>query len=202
MVACDGHRLAYAEAEGELAKPDKILIPRKALALAAGLFSSGTLYLAADENHVFMTGGAVRFVCRKLTGSFPDYERVLPRHDGPIAAIPRKPLLDAVSRALKQADERSHTVGLKLNGHCELSVTGPGNVPKFREIIPAEWTGPEDWPIMLNGRYLADMLSAHDCETVYLKLRGPERENQTAEESAADLYGDERTRTIIMPMRA
>ena len=42
---------------------------------------------AGDDNHLFFEFGPRLLITRKLTGNFPDYERVLPQDNTHIAAV-------------------------------------------------------------------------------------------------------------------
>src|ERR1700732_3226714 len=87
MVATDGHRLAYVQAKpsanGNLDKPFRALIPKKAMTeltkLADDAGTDGKAGFAGDDNHLFFQVGHRLLITRKLTGNFPDYERVLPK---------------------------------------------------------------------------------------------------------------------------
>ena len=87
MVATDGHRLAYVQAApgeiGEISQPFRALIPKKAMLeivkLADLAESEGRGVFAGDDNHLFFQVGTRLLITRKLTGNFPDYERVLPK---------------------------------------------------------------------------------------------------------------------------
>src|SRR5271154_3623284 len=86
LVATDGHRLAMVESSGELPGINaayRALLPRKAMAelqkLAADTAADAIVRFSGDENHLFFELGDRLLLSRKLTGNFPDYERVLPK---------------------------------------------------------------------------------------------------------------------------
>src|SRR5690242_1845290 len=88
MVATDGHRLAYVENAGpavNAASTFRALVPKKAMAeiikLADQSAEGGSAAFAGDENHLFFQFGDRLLITRKLTGNFPDYERVLPKEN-------------------------------------------------------------------------------------------------------------------------
>ena len=83
MVATDGHRLSFIKADhpfegitGEV----QALVPKKAMAevlkIASEADDSAGIDFATDENHLFFQCGQRLLISRKLTGQFPDYERV------------------------------------------------------------------------------------------------------------------------------
>ena len=69
----------------------RALVPRKAMAEIAKLAGEGdpdrTCRLSGDDNHLFFEFGDRLLITRKLTGNFPDYERVLPKDNTHIALL-------------------------------------------------------------------------------------------------------------------
>src|ERR1043166_6112482 len=80
MVATDGHRLAYVQAtpeqSGNLDRPFRALVPKKAMAelskLAEDADANSKAIFAGDDNHLFFQVGDRLLITRKLTGNFPD----------------------------------------------------------------------------------------------------------------------------------
>ena len=95
MVATDGHRLAYVQspmdANGASSKGFRALIPKKAMGeivkLAEESGPDSKVVFAGDENHLFFRFGERLLITRKLTGNFPDYERVLPKDNTNIVKL-------------------------------------------------------------------------------------------------------------------
>src|SRR4030095_8374849 len=87
MVATDGHRLAYVQAtaaeSGQMDQQFRALVPKKAMVeltkLADDAGPEAKITFAGDDNHLFFQIGHRQLSSRKLTGNFPDYERVLPK---------------------------------------------------------------------------------------------------------------------------
>ena len=85
MVSTDGHRLAYIENVSENGvenRPFQALVPKKAMSeilkLAQEAEADAKTVISGDDNHLFFQFGERLLITRKLTGNFPDYERVLP----------------------------------------------------------------------------------------------------------------------------
>ncbi|MBV8820566.1 MAG: DNA polymerase III subunit beta, partial [Acidobacteriaceae bacterium] len=88
MVSTDGHRLAMAQCDVESPAIDagasyRGLLPRKAmgeiLKLVGDSGGDAMVHFAGDDNHLFFELGDRLLLSRKLTGNFPDFERVLPK---------------------------------------------------------------------------------------------------------------------------
>jgi DNA polymerase-3 subunit beta len=204
MVATDGHRLALVESkiEGGLGGVSyKALLPRKAMAellkLVAEAGSDATLRFAGDDNHLFFQLGDRLLISRKLTGNFPDYERVLPKDQPNSVAIKREELRSAIERVAQFSDERSRAIKLQvLTGevkvHSSLSETG-----ESEESIPTEHDG-ATVEIGFNSQYLLEFLRAVQDETVMFHFRDAQ---SAGEMRPANTPPGGNYRYVIMPMR-
>ncbi|PYT21256.1 MAG: DNA polymerase III subunit beta [Acidobacteria bacterium] len=208
MVATDGHRLAYvesgAEGNGDAPKGGKVfraLIPKKAMGEIIKLAEeSGTdtkVVFAGDDNHLFFKLGERLLITRKLTGNFPDYERVLPKENTNIVKLRKEEIRSAIERVSQFADERSRAIRVQF---------GPGEIKVFsssmetgesEESVPTEYVGPE-LEIGFNAQYLLDFLRAIPQDEVAFALKDQKSagEMRPAGEQLKDHY-----RYVVMPMR-
>ena len=94
-----------------------------------------------DDNHLFFQIGNRLLMTRKLTGNFPDYERVLPKDHNLIAKLQKDEIRAAIERVAQFADERSRAIRVQF---------APGEVRIFssrlrraraRRASPANTTG-------------------------------------------------------------
>src|SRR5258708_24501542 len=105
MVATDGHRLAMVEQNIEfpdLAASYRAWLPRKAMGEIIKLSQESgdetKIQFAGDENHLFFRVGDRLLLSRKLTGNFPDFERVLPKDHPSSVHLNRDELRSAIDR--------------------------------------------------------------------------------------------------------
>jgi DNA polymerase-3 subunit beta len=203
MVATDGHRLAMTESTENL--PDvnaayRALLPRKAMLelqkLASDSDPSAMVEFSGDENHLFFKLGDRLLLSRKLTGNFPDYERVLPKDHPHQVALNREEFRSAIERVSQFSDERSRAIRIRVGDgevkvHSSVSETG-----ESEESIPADYKGPAV-EIGFNAQYLLEFMRAvPDDQVVFLfKDAHSAGEMQPAGEKAAAY------RYVIMPMR-
>jgi DNA polymerase III subunit beta len=202
MVATDGHRLAMVESETplpSLGAPFKALLPRKAmqeLIKLSGESGDAVLRFSGDENHLFFEIGERLLISRKLTGNFPDYERVLPKDQPNSVTLGRDVLRSAIERVAQFADERSRAIRLQvvpgeLKVHSSSSETG-----ESEESLSAEYTGPQT-EIGFNAQYMLDFLRASTEENVSFHFR----DAQSAGEMRPAGGNGGSYRYVIMPMR-
>ena len=204
MVATDGHRLSLVESDvplPSLGAPYKALLPRKAMQelvkLSGDAGEGAMLRFSGDENHLFFQIGERLLISRRLTGNFPDYERVLPKDHPNILTLSRDELLSAIERVAQFADERSRAIRLHMGGgelkvHSSASETG-----ESEEIITAEYSGPET-DIGFNAQYMLDFLRATPEGNVSFHFRDAQSAGELRP-SGGD--GTGRHRYVIMPMR-
>src|SRR5262249_25873053 len=121
MVATDSHRLAMVEQPVELPGVTgtyRALLPRKAMGEIQKLHqeanSDATLQFSGDDNHLFFQLGDRLLLSRKLTGNFPEYERVLPKDHPHSVALDREELRKSIERVSQFSDERSRAIRLRV----------------------------------------------------------------------------------------
>ena len=204
MVATDGHRLSLSEKTmdfGAGVNPYRALVPKKAmmelLKLCQDLDSEATVEFSGSDNHLFFRAGERFLISRKLTGNFPDYERVLPPEHPYHVTLARDEFRGTIERVGQFADERSRAIRLQftpgeLKVYSSLSDTG-----ETEENLPIEYEGPEV-EAGFNAQYLADFLRVLPEEAVLFGFRdsGSAGELRPAGESLDYLY-----RYVVMPMR-
>jgi DNA polymerase-3 subunit beta len=203
MVATDGHRLALVQQSGEwnIAQPFRALLPRKAmteiLKLAQEASESQCLEFAGDENHLFFQLGDRLLISRKLTGNFPDYERVLPREHPHMVTLEREQLRAAIERVAQFSDERLRAIRLRfspgeLQLYSSLSDTG-----ESEETLNVEYSGPKT-EIGFNASYLLDFLRVAGEQEVQFGFRDASSAGEMRPSGGEEgsLY-----RYVVMPMR-
>jgi DNA polymerase-3 subunit beta len=203
MVATDGHRLAMVESSGELAGVTaayRALLPRKAMLelqkLAGDADPAAIVQFSGDENHLFFKLGDRLLLSRKLTGNFPDFERVLPKEQPNSVNLQREEFRAAIERVAQFSDERSRAIRVRVGDgevkvHSSVSETG-----ESEESIPTDYKGPSV-EIGFNAQYLIDFLRAVQNDQVSFLFKDPHSAGELRPGGdKADTY-----RYVIMPMR-
>ena len=205
MVATDGHRLAMVDHPIDLSGLPgqfRALLPRKAmgeiLKLGQEAAPDAAIQFSGDDNHLFFQLGDRLLLSRKLTGNFPDFERVLPKDHPHSVVLNREELRKSIERVAQFSDERSRAIRMRVGDgelqiHSSLSETG-----ESEESLPADYNG-EPVEIGFNATYLLDFLRAVNEEQVAFQFKDPH--------SAGELRpaGSEpvgyKYRYVVMPMR-
>jgi len=203
MVATDGHRLAMVERKLSipgLSGSYRALLPKKAMAEIQKLASDDAtkqIEFSGNDNHLFFRIDKRLLLSRKLTGNFPDYERVLPKDHPHTLVVAREELKSAIEPVAQFGVERSRAIRLpvlkgELKVHSSISETG-----ESEETIPVEFSG-ADLEIGFNAQYLLDFLRSADQSEIEFQFK----DSNSAGELRPHGGGDDTVyRYVVMPMR-
>ena len=163
MVTTDGHRLAFIEkklAEGAAADAMDALIPRKALMELTKISkdAKGDVSFGEDANHIYFEVSGRLLITRKLSGTFPNYEMVIPKDNDKTAIFDAEEMKTAIRRVSLMADERTRSVRLTIRPNeieigAQSSEEGEAN-----EKVTADYNG-EEISVGFNAQYLQDFLN-------------------------------------------
>ena len=203
MVSTDGHRLSLIEKHVPLTgltAQYKALLPRKAMAEIQKLASddpSKTVDFSGNENHLFFRIDKRLLLSRKLTGNFPDYERVLPKDHPHHIVLQRDELKAAIERVAQFADERSKAIRLQvlkdeLKVHSSISETG-----ESEETLPVTYSGAAV-EIGFNAQYMLEFLRTISQSEVSFHFKDS---NNAGELRPHGGDSDTVYRYVVMPMR-
>ena len=199
-VATDGHRLARVEEplpEGAGSMPG-VIVPRKTVAELRKLLdeASGEVEIALSDTRIQFRVGTVQLTSKLIDGTFPEYERVIPRDNDKVLLVGKKDFSDAVGRVAAISSERSRPVKLSLaRDLLVLSAASPEQGTATEEL-DAERVKYQAGPLEIGfqARYLNDITDqiAGDVEFRFADGAAPTVVRDAADQSA--LY-------VLMPMR-
>ncbi len=197
-VATDGHRLARAQVpmpEGAAAMPG-VIVPRKTVLELRKLVDEydGAITVALSDTKIRFAFDSAVLTSKLIDGTFPDYERVIPKGNDKRLVVECRAFAESVDRVATISSEKSRSVKLSLEADkLTLSVTSPEHGTATEEL-PAEYQG-EPMEIGFNARYLLDILEQIEGEKVEARLQdatSPTIMRDPEDDSA--LY-------VLMPMR-
>ncbi len=210
MVATDGHRLAYVQRPSDSETGNvayRALVPRKAMAEILKLSDDSTadsrVRFGGDDNHLFFEFGPRLLITRKLTGNFPDYERVLPQENTNIAIVSKDEMKGAIQRVAQFADERSKAIRVQFTSGEVKVFSSALETGDSEESVSVQYSGP-DIEIGFNAQYLLDFLGAISQESVAFGLKDTKSAGELRPVPNADATGPEameQYRYVVMPMR-
>ena len=117
-VATDGHRLARYELElpdGSAGMPG-VIVPRKTVGELRKLLDevSGDVEVALSDTRIQFRVGTITLTSKLIDGTFPEYERVIPRDNDKVLRVGKADFAEAVARVAAISSERSRPVKLSL----------------------------------------------------------------------------------------
>ena len=163
LVATDGHRLSLVTLSAPV--PDSlpgVIIPRKAvdqLKRLAELADKADLRMEVSTSRLAAQAAGVRITTKLIDGTFPDYERVIPRANPRIATLHAEHLAAAVDRVGTIASDRSRAVKFTWrDGELAVSATNP-EAGEATDTVDCRFDG-EELQTGFNARYVADVLGS------------------------------------------
>jgi DNA polymerase-3 subunit beta len=197
-AATDGHRLAritVPRPDGAEGMPD-VIVPRKAVAELYRLLEEleGTVEISLSPTKVRFGLGSAILTSKLIDGTFPDYNRVIPTANDKLLKLDPKSFSAGVDRVSTIASEKTRAVKISVDrDKVTLSVTSPENGVATEELA-ADY-GSDGIEIGFNARYLLDILSEIDGDTVEVHLADAAAPTLLRENDKSNaLY-------VLMPMR-
>jgi DNA polymerase-3 subunit beta len=197
-VATDGHRLAQAQVprpKGAEGMPG-IIVPRKTVLELVRLIEgeAGEIDVALSANKIRFTWGALVLTSKLIDGTFPDYERVIPRHNDKLLEVDTAIFTGAVDRVSTISNEKGRAVKLNVSsGKLVLSVNNPDSGSAEEEIAATYDADPLD--IGFNSKYLLDIAAQIKSEHATFHLA------DAGSPTIVRDPGDDQALYVLMPMR-
>ncbi|HTZ70271.1 MAG TPA: DNA polymerase III subunit beta [Acetobacteraceae bacterium] len=199
-VATDGHRLARVEEdlpEGAESIPG-VIIPRKTVNELRKLLDeeSGGVEIGLSDTRIQFKLGTVTLTSKLIDGTFPEYERVIPKENDKILRVGKKDFSDAVARVSAISSERSRPVKLSLQRDVLTLSAASAEQGTASEELDGERVTYEAGPLEIGfqARYLNDIT---DQISDAVEFRFADGSAPTIVQDASDssaLY-------VLMPMR-
>lgn len=199
-VATDGHRLARVETEvpaGASGMPG-VIVPRKTVGEIRKLLDEAPeeVDVSVSDTRIQFVAGSITLTSKLIDGTFPEYERVIPKNNTRTLRVGKKDFSDAVGRVAAISQERSRPVKMTLSRDLLiLSATSSDQGTAKEELDDTRVTfDGDDMEIGFQARYLNDITDqvAKSVEFVFADSAAPTIVRDVDSPSA--LY-------VLMPMR-
>ncbi len=199
-VATDGHRLARVEMpvpEGAAGMPG-VIIPRKTIAELRKLLDeeSGDVEIGLSDTRIQFKAGPVTLTSKLIDGTFPEYERVIPRDNDKVLRVGKKDFSDAVARVAAISNERSRPVKMSLaQDLLTLSAASPEQGTATEELDADRVKyGSTPLEIGFQARYLNDITDQIENQVEFHFSDGAAPTIVRDADNGSALY-------VLMPMR-
>ena len=197
-VATDGHRLACIKSDlpsGAEEMPS-IIIPRKTVGEIRKLIedSSDDLIVKVSDTKIQFILKDVQLTSKLIDGTFPDYERVIPKNNDKELSIETKIFSSSIDRVATISSDKSKAVKFLLkDGALTLTVINP-DAGTAVETTPVDYNY-EELEIGFNARYLLDIASQIDGPDMFFALEG------SGSPALIKDSDDTQATYVLMPMR-
>jgi DNA polymerase-3 subunit beta len=197
-AATDGHRLARLDAPlpSGAEKMPGVIVPRKAVAEIGRLLADAeeTVDIAVSETKIRFGFGAGHLTSKLIDGSFPDYERVIPKNNTNVLRAETKDFAQAVDRVATISADRTRSIKMAIeNDRLRLTVNNP-EAGSALEELSVDYGG-EPLEIGFNARYLLDIAGQVEGSTMMFRLADPASPSIVVDED------DPRALYVLMPLR-
>jgi DNA polymerase III subunit beta len=199
MVGTDGHRLSMVDRVVDAKRGEEsVIIPRKAMMELRRLLEEDApkaeLRIGFSKNHALFKRDGLVMVSKLIDGNYPNYLQVIPAKSTKKIALSRELFTHAVKRVSILSKEKTNAVKLQLEKDLLVLSTNNPDVGEATEELSVEYQG-EAISIGFNSRYLMDVLTAMERQTIFLELTDALSPCLITEE------GDENYKCVVMPMR-
>lgn len=192
LITTDGKRLSLTATKRTAPGQNiDVIIPTKTLDIILSDESHEDVMFNKDARQLFFVSDDNVLTSRQVDGSFPNYQRIIPKSNEHVAKIPRVQLQAALKRvSLAAGDTRAVTLAL---GADSLSLSSANvQVGDAIEHLPITYAGPE-FKIAFDHTFIADFLNVASGQTIDLMLK---------DETTASLWRDgAEFMNVIMQMR-
>jgi DNA polymerase-3 subunit beta len=174
LIATDSYRLAISKMRLEEALEETVdlIVPGDVIDEIRRLITNQKeLTISDSENQIIFSFGDTTFITRKIEGSYPNYEAIIPSERNITAIIETAALFDAVKRVAITA--QSHTpIRFTFDAEAQLITISSKmqDVASACERVVAQIEG-DTLEIGFNHQYIIDGLSSIDTEEVYFEAQ-------------------------------
>ena len=197
-VATDGHRLAQAEVpipKGAENMPG-VILPRKAVGEVRKLIDStdGLVTIIISKTKAKFIFPTSILTTKLIDGSFPDYQRVVPKENLNKLLVSNSHFSKAIDRVSTVSMEKSRAVKLSLSNNVLLLQVNSHDLGNATEELDVNYTS-DPIDIGFNARYLLDISG---------QIQGKDIELSLSDSASPALITDpdqEGVIFVLMPMR-
>lgn len=194
MVASDGFRLAYREfpAAGE---DRTLIIPARSADELIRVLGSGNATLNHGDGTLGVTTDRARMNIRLLDGTFPDYEKVIPKDARTQFTLSAASFKEAVSRVAVLADKSANNRVELIIASDTLQLTAEGEYGRAHDTLQITASGVDAaMSVAFNARYLLDALGPLEGDVTVLV-------SGTASPVLFSGSADPGYRAVVVPLR-
>lgn len=177
LVATDGYRLSLQKnvfrATEELNKA--LVVPARVIKELLSIKEedeSVKVFVSGKNNQILFIQGETSLVSRLIEAEYPDYEKIIPKEFNTKTEISREELQNAIKICSVFARETANIIKFSIGKNNLIVSANSPSVGEDTVEIEAKTTGEEN-EIAFNAKYLLDVLSAVNEESLIFEMTGP-----------------------------
>ena len=174
-VATDSHRLSLSSIEIDTnIHIEPIILPKKTIFQLISLLeqNNNPIKISNNKSKIKFEMDVGVLISKVIDGRFPDYDKVIPKDNDKILEIKLNEFKNSIERVTTVSSDRKE--GLKMfisKDAIQLTVNNP-NSGEGVENINAKFNS-DDLNISFNSRYLSDIASQIENESIVINLKDP-----------------------------
>ena len=174
-VATDSHRLSSSSLEiDQNINFESIILPKKTIFQLITLLeqATGNIKISNNKSKVKFEMESGVLISKVIDGRFPDYNKVVPKENEKILQIKLSEFKNSIERVTTVSVDKKE--GLKMNikkDSIELLVNSPNSGDGI-ENVNAKFNS-DEMSISFNSKYLIDIASQIEDETIVMNLKEP-----------------------------
>lgn len=194
FVGADGKRLAEISLKLEKTSASgEYIIPLKAVEeIYKSLTENDTATLFLMPDKIAVEIGKTLIVSKLLSGTYPDFKRIIPDKVDIQVALHREELMALLRQVSLFTDDENHSVRFLLTDGCLNLKANNATIGEGQVSMPVNYNQ-EPFAIAFNPSIFLDILRHSRSEVIQLGLNDPFNPGIITDESSA--------RFVIMPMR-
>ena len=196
-VATDSHRLSSSSVEiDSKTEFESIILPKKTIYQLITLLEEdvGAIKISNNKSKIKFEMKSGVLISKVIDGRFPDYSKVVPKNNDKILEIKLNNFKNSIERVTTVSSDRKE--GLKMiitKDSLQLTVNSP-NSGEGIENIKVKFDS-EDMTISFNSRYLIDIASQIEHDSVIINLK------DGGSPSLIRDLSDKSSYHVVMPMK-
>lgn len=177
LVATDGYRLSMQKnvfkTKEELGKP--LVVPSRIIRELISIKEDDEtvkVFVSEKNNQVLFSQGDTILVGRLINAEYPEYQKIIPTDFSTKADVNKEELLNAIKICSVFARETANIIKIAVGKNkIVVSANSPAVGEDAVEVEAA--TNGEENEIAFNAKYLLDILTSLDAESLVFEMTGP-----------------------------
>ena len=196
-VATDSHRLSSSSIEIDPSiNIESIILPKKTIFQLIYLLeqSAEPIKITNDKSKIKFEMSFGVLISKVIDGRFPDYNKVIPKDNDKTLEIKLSEFKNSIERVTTVSTDRKEGLRMLISKNSvQLSVSNP-NSGEGVENIDAKFNY-DDFNISFNSRYLTDIASQIENESIFIYLKDPGSPVLIKD------FSDKNSFHVVMPMK-